>query len=198
MALTIQFSVVEEDDGLSFRLYDETDWSGYDFIYLSSVVLTATYDGTDYSVTLYDVSKSINLLGITPSYVNLVGESPTAYFEITPDLLVNDDGDAIGTTYFNDGYYEFSLVVTYDDVEYTGVYSAGFLAELTLMASQLPLQIDIYNFNYHENRIQFLLIALINSCKWAASLGKYTQFTQFVEKANALLSNRDIVPVWSS
>jgi hypothetical protein len=65
------------------------------------------------------------------------------------------------------------------------------------MASQLPLQLDMNDLDYEENRLQFLCIALLQSCVWAADLGRETQFTKFSDKVNEFLDARDISRLWS-
>jgi hypothetical protein len=66
------------------------------------------------------------------------------------------------------------------------------------MASKLPLLIDIDDFDYEENRLQFLCIAMLRTATWAAELGREAEFTTLTNKINAFLDARSINEIWST
>jgi hypothetical protein len=196
MALSIY--VVESADAETFKLYDQSTWSPFTWGNVSIVDLFVVYNGTTYTHRLYKTAPSaVNHIGLDGTYVNLFGTSANSYYAVTPAELL-DGTTPLNTTYFPDGYYEITLEVTYSAVLQTDTSTQGFLSETYLMASQLPLQIDLNNFNYEENRLQFLCIALLQSCKWAGDLGRETQFDTFADKVNSFLDARDISSPYST
>ena len=194
MALDIY--VVEADNAETFRIYDRTVWVGYDNTLATSVVLNVLYDGDTYTVDITALVAGGSVLGGATS-VNLMGTSVNSYYEVTPDELLNG-AVPLDAEYFPDGYYEITLAVTYDGGALTDTSEQGFLSEIYQMASQLPLQMDLNNFNYEENRLQFMCIALLQSCKWAGELGRSSQFTTFSDKVNEFLDARDISRIWTT
>jgi hypothetical protein len=189
MALAIY--IVESDDALSFKIYDQSDWSSLIWSNVSIVDLTVVYNNTIYTHRLYKTAPdAINHIGLNGTYVNLFGTSLNSYYSVAPYDLLDTGENALNPTYFPDGYYEITLDVTYSSTLLTDSATQGFLSETYLLASQLPLQIDLNNFNYEENRLQFLCIALLQSCKWAGELGRESQFTIFTEKVNNFLAQR--------
>lgn len=193
MALAIY--VVEADDASSFKLYDQSTWTAYDHDKLTAAVLTVVYDGTTYTHNVLAHLGGGPTLG-SASSVNMVGESLTSYYTVSPADLLNGS-TPLNDNYFPDGYYEITLEVTYDSSDLTDTTTQGFLSEGYLMASQLPLQIDIENFDYEENRLQFLAIALYQSAKWAGELGRENSLTTITDKLNSFLDARSISSVWS-
>ena len=194
MADTLKIYIVEADDAESFKLYDQSDWAAFAFGNVTVATMTVEYGGVTYTYT-----TGTGLLadfGMDGTYTNLCGVSVNSYFSVTPDVLYNA-GTQLNSTYFPDGYYEITLNVTYSAVPKTDTSTQGFLSESYLLASQLPLQINMDNFNYEENRLQFLCIALMNSAKWAGELGRETSFSTITTKINSFLDARDISAVWS-
>lgn len=190
MALVIE--VIENEDATSFKLYDLTVWGGlFNHVLLTAAELSVEYLGDTYT---YDILTD---LGMDGTFINLCGDSLNSYFEVTPDKLLNGT-TPINSTYFPDGYYEITLNITYNGVEYSDVSNQGFLAETYLMAAKLPLLIDIDNFDYEENRLQFLTIAMLRSATWAAELGQQTEFTTLTTKINEFLDARSINEIWST
>jgi len=195
MALTI--FVVEADDASSFKLYDYTVWPAYDHDDATSAVLSVLYNGITYTHNVLAHLGGCSTLGGATS-VNLVGTSVNSYYTVLPSDLLDSNLVALNATYFPDGYYEITLAVTTTSLgAETDTVSQGFLSESYLMASQLPLQIDIDNFNYEENRIQFLCMALYQSAKWAGELGRETSFITITDKIDDILDARDISSIWS-
>jgi len=194
MALAVY--VVEADDAESFKLYDQSTWAGFDWTKVSLVNLYVLYDGNTYSIKLYDTGDATNEIGLDGTYANLFGVSPNSYYAVTPDVLL-DGITPLNDDYFPDAYYEITLEVTYNAVPLTDTTTQGFLSESYLIASQLPLQINLNDFNYEENRLQFLCIALMNSAKWAGELGRENQFTTITDKLNDFLDAREISAEWS-
>jgi hypothetical protein len=190
MPIVLAIHVIEADDASYFRVYDKTVWPAFVYANATSVILTVLYDGVTYThdITLHR--------GTGVSYTNLFGTSDTAYYETTPAELLFG-AVPLGTTYFPDEYYEITLTVVYSAVTYSDTSYQAFLSETYLMASQLPLQIDMNDFNYEENRLQFLCIAMLQSCKWAGELGRETQFQLFIDKVKTFLDAREISGEWS-
>lgn len=196
MALVIE--IMEKEDASAFKLYDLTAWAG-GFVHtnVTAVSLEVEYDGTTYTYT--SAAGLLTDLALSASHLNLCGTALNSYFEVTPDKLVSGAGATLHDDYFPDGYYEITLYVTYTGEGDLEDYSRqGFLAELYLMASKLPLEIDMDDFDYEENRLQFLCIAMLRSATWAAELGRKTEFETLVEKTNDFLDARSINEVWSS
>ena len=194
--MALEIYIVEANNAESFKIYDRTVWTSYDYSKVTAATLTVVYGGNTYTQDVLDLLPGGPTLGGVTS-VNLVGTSVNSYLEITPSKLL-DGSTPLAEVYFPDGYYEITLSVTYTgigDMEDTS--TQGFLSETYQMASQLPLQIDLNNFNYNENRLQFLCIALLQSCKWAGELGRETQFTSFTTKVNDFLDARSISKTWS-
>jgi hypothetical protein len=192
MAIVLKIAVVEADDAKSFQIYDQTIWSpAFDYTKATSVILSVLYNGETYT---HDITTA---LGMTGSFINLCGPAGASYYTVLPtDLLYL--GTALGTTHFPDGYYEITISLTYNASPYTDTSYQGFLSESYLMASSLPLDIDITNFDYEENRLQFLCITLFQSAKYAAELGRAIEFGTIVTKLNSFLSARSINDVWAS
>lgn len=192
--------IIELTDASGFKLYDLTAYAG-GFSHLAiddhtSLVLTVEHSGVIYTyiptgATLYDD------IGIDGTFVNLCGSALNSYFTVTPDRLFNGSA-VLDTTYFHDGYYEITLSVTYNGVAASDTSNQGFLAENYMMASKLPLLIDPDNFDYEENRLQFLCIAMLRSSTWAAELGRETEFITLTDKVNEFLDARGLNEIWSS
>lgn len=184
--------VIEKTDATGFKLYDLTAWAGgFNFALLSSAVLTVEYLGNTYT---YDILTD---LGMDGTYINMCGDALNSYFVVTPDKL-SDGTDVLNTTYFPDGYYEITLDIDYNESLDSDVSNQGFLAETYMMASKLPLLIDPDNFDYEENRLQFLCIAMLRSATWAAQLGRETEFITLTNKINDFLDARSINEIWST
>ena len=201
MALELNIYTEEQSDGQSFYLFDDTDWTevtAFDNTKLTYVNLIVHYDGTDYEHVLYDSVAVIDHLGLDASFICLFGSSRTSYYEVIPSEILDADDNPLGETYFPDGFYEITVEITYDASDYDDSFQDAFIAEMYQMASQLPMQIDIDNFDYQENRIQFLIISLLDSCKWAAQRNRPDQFELFSEKVNNLLDARSISGIWTT
>ena len=195
MADTLKLYILEADNAESFKLYDQSDWAAFSDVNVTAASLTVEYNGTTYTYTTG--TGLLADLAMDGTYINLCGTSANSYFEVTPDLLLSGTTE-LNSTYFPDGYYEITLDITYSAVDKSDTSTQGFLSETYLMAAQLPLQIDMNNFNYEENRLQFLCIALLQSCKWAGELGRETEFTTFTDKVNSFLDARSISSIWST
>ena len=194
--MALQIYIVEADDATYFKLYDQTVWVGYDHDLLTAATLTVVYDGTTYTHNILAHLGGGPVLGDATS-VNMCGSSVNSYYEVHPHDLLSGS-TPLNSTYFPDGYYDITLAVTYNAGALSANSTQGFLSETYQMAAQLPLQIDLNNFNYEENRLQFLCIAMLQGCKWAGELGRSTQFTKFTDKVNDFLEARDISGIWST
>jgi hypothetical protein len=194
MAFTIE--VIELEDATGFKLYDLTDWvHPFDHDLVTSVILTVEYDSVIYTYT--SPAGLLTDLGMDATYNNLCGPALNSYFVVTPDHLMNG-AVPLNTTYIPDGFYEITLTCTHNAIVLSDLSRQGFLAEAYMMASKLPLQIDPDNFDYEENRLQFLCIAMLRSATWAADLGRVTEFETLVEKVNDFLDARSINEIWST
>lgn len=194
MAFTIE--VIEKEDATGFKLYDLTNWPfGFNHALVNSVSLTVEYLGDTYTYT--SPAGLFTDMGIGAGYVTLCGNALNSYFVVTPDDLYNGTTQ-LNSTYFPDGYYEITLYCTYNAVAQEDTSYQGFLAESYLMASKLPLLIDMDNFDYEENRLQFLCIAMLRSATWAAELGREADFTTLTTKTNEFLDARSINEIWST
>ncbi len=195
MAFTIE--IIEKEDATGFKLYDLTNWPfGYIPALATAVTLTVEYLGVTYTYTSVPgllADMGCNTLG----NLTLCGNALNSYFVVTPDHLYNGTSQ-LNSTYFPDGYYEITLTVTYNGVVESDYSYQGFLAESYLMASKLPLLIDMDDFDYEENRLQFLCIAMLRSATWAAELGRETDFTTLTAKINEFLDARSINEIWST
>jgi len=196
--LTIE--IVEAVEATSFNLYDLTVWTApyaFDSTKITSLTLTLVYDSITYTYLSADLKAE---MGIGVTYVNLCGAAINSAFVVTPDHFY-DGATQLNSTYFPDGYYEITLSVdhTYAGYDTPAVDTShqGFLAENYIMASKLPLTIDINNFDYEENRLQFLCIAMLRAATWAAELGRQTEFEEITTKVNDFLDARSINEIWS-
>lgn len=190
MALIIE--IIEKEDATCFKLYDLTVWGGlFDYTKLTSAVLSVEYLGDTYT---YDILTD---LGMDGTFITFAGDSLNSYFNVYPNKLLNGTVP-LNSTYFPDGYYEITLNITYDGTDDSDISNQGFLAETYLMASKLPLLIDPDNFDYEENRLQFLIIAMLRSATWAAELGREAEFTTLTSKINDFLDARGINEIWST
>jgi hypothetical protein len=197
MAFTIE--VVEKEDATGFKLYDVTNWPAFNsaLVIPASLILTVEYGGHTYTYVPAGGISLYTAMGIGVTYVNLCGPALNSYFEVTPDHLY-DGATQLNSAYFPDGYYEITLAVTYNAIAESDYSYQGFLAESYLMASKLPLLIDMDDFDYEENRLQFLCIAMLRSATWAAELGRETDFTTLTAKINEFLDARSINEIWST
>jgi len=197
MALVIE--IMENTDATGFKLYDLTLWAGgFNHALIadtSTLILEVEYGGDTYTYTT--PTGLFTDMAIDGTYINLCGVALNSYFTVTPDKLYNGTTQ-LNSAYFPDGYYEITLYVTYAGVAEEDYSHQGFLAENYMMASKLPLLIDIDNFDYEENRLQFLCIALLRSATWAAELGRQTEFEEITEKVNDFLDARSINEIWST
>jgi hypothetical protein len=197
MAVTLSIEIMENTDASGFKLYDLTAWSGlFDFTNVTAVSLEVEYNGATYTYT--SPAGLLTDLGMGVTYVNLCGPALNSYFTVTPDKLLNGL-TPLNSTYFPDDYYEITLFVTYTGEGDLEDYShQGFLAENYMMASKLPLLIDIDNFDYEENRLQFLCIAMLRAATWAAELGRQSEFEELTDKVKDFLDARSINEIWST
>jgi hypothetical protein len=201
--IPLAIEIMEATDATSFNLYDLTVWTApYAFASgsITSLTLTLVYDGVTYTY----VPAAANLkteMGIGVTYVNLCGTAINSAFVVTPDHFYAG-AVQLNPTYFPDGYYEITLSVVHTYAGYTTPVTdsshQGFLAENYIMASKLPLTIDINNFDYEENRLQFLCIAMLRAATWAAELGRQTEFEEITTKVNDFLDARSINEIWST
>ena len=192
--LTIE--VIEQEDALGFKLYDLSAWPA-PFLHtdVTAVSLTVEHGGVTYTYT--SVAGLMTDLGMTVANVNLCGDALNSFFVVTPDKLYNG-ASQLNSTYFPDGFYEITLHVIHDVEGFVEDTSRqGFLAENYLMASKLPLLIDPDNFDYEENRLQFLCIAMLRASTWAADLGRVAEFETLTAKINDFLDARSINEIWS-
>jgi len=198
MANTIIIAVEESNDATTFLLYDRTVWEvAFDNTTITSVLLTVTYDSVDYTLKLWDTADATDLTGLDNTYVNLFGTSVNSYYTADVADLLDTSGDPIDADRFPDGYYEINITVVHTiDGSIEDTISEGFLSHAYCKATQLPLLIDLDDFDYHENRLQAILIALLNSTKRAAELGRSTQFTNKVTKINAFFDARSLSDCW--
>lgn len=192
--------IIESTDATNFKLYDLTAWGGgFNHVLLTTITMELEYDGDTY--TYYPVyGGAANMkteMGIAAGYINLCGNANTSYFTVTPDHFY-DGTTQLNSTYFPDGYYEITVYITYNAIDSSDYSHQGFLAETYMMASKLPLTIDIDNFDYEENRLQFLCIAMLRSATWAAELGRQTEFEELTDKINDFLDARSINEIWST
>jgi hypothetical protein len=197
MALTIE--IIEKEDASYFKLYDLTVYGGL-FSHLLvnqlSLTLSVEYNGDTYTYVPTGASLYEDM-GIDATYINLCGDSLNSYFIVNPERLQNGSV-VLNSDYFPDGYYEITLSLIYDSVAESDVSNQGFLAESYLMAAKLPLLIDPDNFDYEENRLQFLTIAMLRSATWCAELGRETEFYTLTTKINSFLDARSINEIWST
>ena len=198
MASILTITVDEYNDATKFRLYDRTDWNGgFDSTQITSVLVTVTFNDTDYTLKLYDTADSTDLIGLASSYVTLFGESVNSSYDVAAVDLLDSEGIPFTPDRYPDGFYEIRI-----DVAHTtdgGLYDTpqeGFLAHAFCKATQLPLLIDFNNFDTMELRVQSLLIALLHSAKRAAELGRESQFTNKVKALNAFFKARNLSDCW--
>ena len=195
MAFILDLQINQESDGETFKMYDRSDWTelaSFDHTLLTNVDLTVTYDGTDYTYELVDTGTAVDEIGLLATFDNIFGNGSSANFEVAP----SDFSVSMADTYYTDGYYTIKLDITYDTTDYSDTCYQGFLANTTCKAILLPLQIDMSNIDYKENRLQFMLIALLNSAEEVATMGRETQFEEKLETINSLLDARSLEAAW--
>jgi hypothetical protein len=191
--MSLAIFVVEADNAETFKLFDQSTWAPFTWTNVTLVTLTVTYDSTAYTHILYKTGVgAVNHIGLDVTYVNLFGTSANSYYSVTSTELLSSGGTALDANYFPDGYYEITLDVTYSGLVQTDTTTQGFLSESYLAACQLPLSMSLDDFDFEENRLQFLCIALYSSAKWAGELGRETSLTTITTKINDFLDARDI------
>lgn len=194
MAFTIE--VIEKEDATGFKLYDLTNWvGGFNQALVTALSLTVEYLGDTYTYT--SAAGLLTDCGLAPGYNTLFGAALNSYYVVTPDKLYSGTTQ-LNSTYFPDGYYEITLYCTYGGVDEEDTSRQGFLAESYLMASKLPLLIDMDDFDYEENRLQFLCIGMLRSATWAAELGREGDFVTLTTKINEFLDARSLNEIWST
>ena len=195
MAFSLDLSTDEQSDGKTFKMYDTSDWTeltSFDHTLLTDVDLTVTYDGTDYTYTIVDTATAVDEIGLLATFDNMFGNGSGANFEVAP----SDFSVSMADTYYTDGYYTIKLDITYDTTDYSDTCYQGFLAHTTCKSTMLPLLIDMDNIDYKENRLHFMIIALLNAAEDAAEMGRETQFSEKLVIINDLLDARDIEDAW--
>ena len=204
MAMTSTFAVTitEQADAQSFYLYDDTVWTpdgGFTSTDVTAFAISVDYGSATYSVT-YTVGAGTSYDYDTTaagSYDNMFGIGRNAYWSVAPaDLLLDGSGAAIAATYFPDGYYDFTISITYDTTDASKNVTKGFLAHAECKASQLPLLFNMNNYDYEERRLTFLIISLLASAKDTAELGRQAQFETIVGRINDFYSANDISSCW--
>lgn len=132
MALILSLaSVVQSNDNTVLRVTDGTGsysvdntggWGtpNTDFADIdgstTTLTLQITYTNSDEEETVYTAIDIYEFLGTTPtSTADLV-------FDITPDMLIDADGTAMGEvdSEFPDGWYEFTYTIDHNEVGGTG------------------------------------------------------------------------------
>jgi len=193
--LTIE--VIEQEDAKGFKLYDLSAWPApFDHTKVTVASLTVEHGGVTYTYT--SPAGLMTDLGMVPANVNLCGDALNSFFVVTPGKLYSGAAQ-LNSTYFPDGFYEITLYVTYTgEGPLEDTSRQGFLAENYLMASKLPLLIDPDNFDYEENRLQFLCIAMLRASTWAADLGRIAEFETLTAKVNDFLDARNINEIWTT
>lgn len=195
---TLVIDIDELSDGSAFKIYDRTDWSpAFDYTNVTNVLVTVTYNSTDYTLELVDTGESKDLIGMDSNFTNLFGSSCTANYEVACSSLLDGSSSPLAEERFEDGFYQIKLEVTYTgegDMEDTS--DQGFMAHAECRATLAPLKLDFDNFDYHYNRSLFLLIAELDSAKFAASLGRSTQFTTILNKITDFLDANNISRCW--
>lgn len=194
---TLAIAVEEYSNATKFKLYDRTDWATFDETKVNEVILTVTYDSTDYTLTLYDEGV-VDLLGIDGgTFINLCGDAVNSYYDVNPEDITDVSGNGLDDDYFPDGYYEIKLDVDHDDEgAMTVTNTEGFLAEAYCKATQLPFELDIDDLDFEESRLQFLVIAMLDAAVRAAELSRYTDFDEIVTTINSFYSARSLTDCW--
>jgi hypothetical protein len=194
---TLAIAIEEYTNATKFKLSDNTDWVGFSDADITSVDLTVTYDSTDYTLELYDSVGGINLISLGATSVNLFGDSINSYYDVNPEDLLDGTGASLDADYFPDGYYTIKLDVEHDtEGSMTDTETEGFLAEAYCKAAQLPFELDVDDLDYHESRLQFLIIAMLDAAVRAAELSRYTDFEEIVETINGFYSARSLTDLW--
>ncbi len=204
MAMTSTFAttITEQADAQSFYLYDDTVWTpdgGFTSTDLTAFAISVDYGTSTYSKT-YTVGAGTSFdydTTAASTYDNMFGIGRSAYWSVAPaDLLLNGSGAAIAATYFPDGYYDFTISITYDTTAASKNVTKGFTAQADCKASQLPLLFDMNNYDYEERRLTFLIISLLNSATYAADLGRQLQFETIIGRINDFYDANDISNCW--
>lgn len=194
---TLLIGVEEYSNATNFKLYDNTVWSSFSHSDITSVNLTVTYDSTDYTYKLWDTADATDETSMDATFENLFGTSVNSYISIGPDDITDGSGTVLDATRFPDGYYQIKLdVVHTGDGALTVTDSEGFLAEAYCKASQLPMLIDLSNFDHIESRLQRMVIAMLDAAVRAAELGRYSDFDDIVDTINNFYSARDLTDLW--
>lgn len=194
MSSTLDVEIIEQAGAETARLYDRTDWTadgGFDYTKWTVFSISVDYDGDTYSKT-YTIATDV---APDATFTNLFGTSPGSYFTINPEDLL-DDTTPIDDTYFPDGYYDFTVSITYDTTDATDNLTRGFVAHAECKAQHLPLEFDFENYDYYERRLSFLIIALLNSARWAAEESLQTSFETIIDKINDMYDAEDISDCW--
>jgi len=202
MSSTHAVTITEQADALSFYLYDDTDWTpdgGFTSTDVTAFAISVDYGSATYSKT-YTVGAGASFdydTTAASAYDNMFGLGRNAYLSVAPaDLLLNGSGAALAATYFIDGYYDFTVSITYDSTATSDNVTKGFVASSECKASQLPLLFDMDNYDYEERRLTFLIVALLNSAQYAADLGRQLQFETIIGRINDFYSANDISNCW--
>lgn len=202
MTSTYAVTITEQADAKSFYLYDDTDWTpdgGYTSTNLTAFGISVDLNGSTYSKTYTVGAGGGNDYDTTAasSYDNMFGIGRNAYWSVAPsDLLLGGSGSPIDSTYFPDGYYDFTVSITYDTTANSDTPKKGFTAQAAVKAAQLPLLFDMNNYDYEERRMTFLIVSLLDSASYAAELGRQTQFETVIGRINDFYDAKDLSNPW--
>jgi len=198
MASILTIVVEEYNDATKFKLFDRTDWNGgFNNANITSVLITVTHNEIDYTLKVYDIGDATNLLGMDSTFNSLVGASLNSFYEVNAPTLLDPLGIPFAPNRFPDGFYEIRVDVVHTvEGALDDTTQEGFLAHAFCKATQLPLLIDFNNFDYQEVRMQTLLIALLQSAKRAAELGRESQFNNKIQTINRFYSARNLSDCW--
>jgi len=194
--LTLETHVQEAQDGESFRVWDESVWSGEEGN-TTGAWIVLFFINDDEKTIQYD------------NYLLIDGADESKWDEyLTRDghIVSIDDllilGEAVGDK-FEDGYYVIRVVVT------DGTYAAGaepyfdnsqaFLAKNRCMKRKMPAKLLTWPMTdemYRINRDIFMQGLYLESAENAVDLGKKTQFRSFMALIKAMYNYYVIEECW--
>lgn len=179
-SLELETTVLEADDALSFKIWDNsTGWNDEE-------------ETTDVAVltVIHSVYGTIEL--------DIIGADYAAYLsddglEVTLEDLGLDDED-----FFVDGYYQIKLTLSNDssvtEEEYTN--HQAFLSHNRSKARKVASKLTYPDMDYTANYEAFLLIALMAGAEEQVSTGDITRFSETMEMINEIFEKYEIDDVF--
>lgn len=185
-----KFRTQEGQDATTFKIWDESTWTGEQALCLTAVL----------SVSYYD---SMGALVAATDYDLIDGLDRTKFNEYlsTDGHIVNIADILPAETRFPDGYY--IIKITYNDGTYVApnepyyIDHQAFLAKLRCMSRKMPRAVIGWP-NYDRTKLldTHTVTLLLDNAEDAADLGKRMLFEEIVRTLNRVFDQYSITGCW--